>query len=446
MSMYVDTRYENFQAIITVKSDTIGQIDLYHPGFRIDFINQFSAASNAVAISELIEKRDKIEKEIADDVAKLETEIAELRMELYYAVKPEDKQTLSQAITAKIEELNTLKAPIIEIEQGKAIECPVCGGTGTVDGHICTNCNGTGTVMTKGINSYVADTSKPMLSITNGNGDCKPDVFCNADDETLIRNGMQYWVNEDKKSMTFRFIPQLNAEYKFQSVVCMLAFDYDNVIRFEVSLMPRLITGDIEKYQKKQPDPVLGQGTWTTTAYDVSAKETVVVSHPAGPSEYVDDDKRIHPEEQFKVGELPRTDFEWNSPIDRDHLYVNNTPVTKESEIVPLYVCKSSAYISQDLNDAGYEFDWSKFKSELYNVGAESAIEIPYTINGTNDHDSITPKTASIKLVETYTGHNNQLTNLNTMNVNYYEIIQEIRSEETKKQISKNQLRCVVAV
>lgn len=634
-------------------------------------------------------------------IDKLKAELSELVSQMRNATEEQRKalEARYKELKAKIDEL---EKPIKDLEYGTPEDCSLCkgekvvcmycagtgknpdtgeacyycGGMGRAHDHDsameCPECHGTGIDEENhkpGIQDLITQTCQPFLSITNENSD----VFCNADDETLIRNGMQYWINEDKKSMTFRFIPQLNStscarcegtgdhegdsfikhtncktcngegyviagysyykqpcsfcnqgvksvdetkralysfggcysydetkgfywdsqdeadaveydsedeanaaveelgltglvtiyskyhadlnitkyqvfcnsgwyiktdsgEYQFgayegiantisydgdeaayadaeklgltdiieirnkpilcnhcngrtyvqatrvekqrcsdcngtgkgedelvedkckacqgtgetprlalfQSLICVVAFDYNNATRFEVCMLPRLMTGDIEKAPigtepdvtpgVKVEDPVLGLGTWTTTEYDYSAKEDIIISHPL-PDEEVRDG----------MGELPRPDYEFNSPLDKDHLYVNNTEGTKSPK-VPLYICKSSAYISDDLIDRGYEFDWSKFKSDLYDIGAQTALDIPWTINGQTTTANLEPLTAEITLVPTYMGDDEELKEANKLNVCCYEIVQSISSEKNTPVYSKNQLRIVLAV
>lgn len=481
MSMYVDTKYQNFLATVTVKSDSIDAIDLYNPSFRIDFTNQFDAAANAIKIAELIDERTGYEKLHAEEIAEIESELKKTRDDLRYAEGSEESERLQAACKTLTVQLNSVTRDIWRCEHGKYNDCETCSGTGFVGDEICETCKGKCLNMSEklnnGIEDYLNVTNTPMLSISN-DSDVKPDVYCNADDETLIRNGMQYWINEDKKSMTFRFIPQLKVisdtqiastdsqsgssetittepnPMPFQSVVCVVAFDYNNVVRFEVSLIPRLISGDIEKQDPLEPDPILGQGTWNTSAYNTQTKETDIIAHPLPNSvcdpdrlEIVPDADKIHPDlVKSDVGEIPRTDYEWNSSIDRDHLYINNTDGTIPEQKVPLYICKSSAYISQALMDEGYKFDWSKFKSDLYDVAAGSAVEIPYTINGGTDLKSLEPVTASAVLVETYQGEDPELLELNKTEFNMYEVVQMLETSSTMPIVSKNQLRCRVAI
>ena len=57
MAMYVKTEYDDFVCTVTVTSDTIDEIDLTAPDFRIDIVDQFEAASNAKEIAALLDKQ-----------------------------------------------------------------------------------------------------------------------------------------------------------------------------------------------------------------------------------------------------------------------------------------------------------------------------------------------------------------------------------------------------
>lgn len=224
----------------------------------------------------------------------------------------------------------------------------------------------------------------PMLSIYNLQAGAEvkdnhvaTDVFCNADYETLLQQGMQYWVHENEKILTFRFIPQMRAQYKFQAVHVVVALDYNNVANFDISLLPRLITGDIER---KQDAPFI--------PHTVS---------PDAPPPYNDTlDPQIDLNEEHQSS---RVDYIFNTyEQDNNHLYVNSTPESTDdlynSKKVPVYCVKSSAYISREMSEgvdvinpdgsegvsADYNFQMKKIRSYLYDTLASSAIELPWSI------------------------------------------------------------------
>jgi len=481
MAMYVKTEYDNFVCTVTVTSDTIDEIDLTAPDFRIDIVDQFEAASNAKEIAALLDKqvayehiRDAETWEYPDSI------VPELTSAFDYAqllqIHDDTIASLKYATTAEKEEINhklseinvasaIANKSIDYCEKGIVYSYTTSAGYSAIDPHGTTH-------SAKGIQDYMDNLNYPMLSITHDgsknydgseyhstiptavsgfHGVVKSDVFANADDETLIRNGMQYWVSKDKKSLTFRFIPQLKADYHFQSIIVVCALDYQNVARFEVCLMPRLITGDLQKaeagasqYGLNYPtdDPVIGSGWYSVGKYNTSSKEW---------------------EYSATSGEYPRPDYIFNNDtVDNDHLYLNNTPwttasadgtysakTTKEKDYTPLWCVPSTAFISEELASGAYNFDWGKFKSEIYDVAALTSMPIPYTCNGmsavTGD-ETPEPVISAVTLVPTYTGDNAEVQALNRLTLNAYEIWQFIETSADKPMFSQNQVKLTVAI
>lgn len=453
MAMYVKSEYEGFVCTVTVTSDTIDAIDLSSPEFRIDVIDQFGAAGAAQRIAGLMEDKEAAIKirdartDISVDAATCPEAAAAYPAQYTYA-------DLTSAHDYQIQKLHYASqddaAEINSVVSGLAYTMQIANSAVDACEH--------GTVGTdaepgrKGIQDYIAEINKPMLAIRNDGAESyetaggaypiiKTDMFTNTDDATLITNGMQFWVSKDKKGMTFRFTPQTNARCKFQSIVVIVAFDYRNAARFEVCLMPRLITGELTKaeagksnYSITYPtiDPFVPDHDWTSSAKEADGE---IVTN-------------VHFDDY-------RPDYEFNDENDDDHFYANNTPHTETmaeapehsaTKIVPLYVLKSSAFLTNDIANSGYTYNWSKFKSELYDVAGLSSMPIPFDINGATTIGAIEPTTVSGTLVSSYTGTDPAIIAMNTVEMNLYEITQYIETSANMPMFSQNQVRTTVAI
>lgn len=464
MAMYVKTNYDGFVCTVNVTSDTIDEIDLTSPDFRIDIVNQFEAAAAAKDIAALIDARAAYEHQ--RDISTWEypnSIVGGLSSVSYAQIQELYDEHMNELKYAKMNDVQHIKRQLSEITVASAIantdiDYVETGNiysytTKTEDGETFSAIDTAATMHTgMGISDYYKQLNVPMLSITNNatqdvDGVEKCDVFTNTDDETLIKNGMQFWVSKDKKSLTFRFIPQLEAKYKFQSVVVMCAFDYQNVTRFEVCLVPRLITGDLQKADKNisfygmnppTADPIIGSGEYTYQKYNPTSQETQTFS---------------------ASGEFPRPDYVFNDEnCDIDHMYVNNTPWTlanddeypqkATSALTPLWMVPSTAYISDVLVSDGYNFDWTKFESTIYDVATLSSKPIPYYINGESaaSSTSLEPINVTEKLVPTYNGTDTELTNLNTISLQSYKIQQYIETSSNEPMFSQNQVKLSISV
>lgn len=453
MAMYVKTEYEGFVCTVTVTSDTIDAIDLSSPDFRIDFIDQFTAAGAAQQIAGLMEDKDGAEKardarnDITIDAAMCPDAAEAYPGQYSYAELTSAHdcqiQKLHYAKQAEIAKLNAIVSGLAYTmnEANSAVDACEHGTAGT-----------SGQAAHKGIQDYIAEINRPMLSIVNNATELyetsaagfpmfKAETFANTTDELLIAHGMQFWVSKDKKSMTFRFTPQPSAQCKFQAFVAIVAFDAQNTTRFEVCLMPRLMTGELMKadagksnYGIAYPtdDPFVPQHEWTSTAKTPDGEMTT--------DEHYDDH---------------RPDYQFNDESDVDHFYANNTSYTETSletpehsatKIVPLYVLKTSAFLTDDIAKSGYTYNWGKFKSELYDVAGLSAMPIPFDINGATAIGDIAPKTVSETLVSSYTGTDTTISAMNTIEMNLYEITQYVETSAEVPQFSQNQLRVTVAI
>lgn len=459
MAMYVKSEYEGFVCTVTVTSDTIDEIDLTSPDFRIDIVDQFHAADSAQHIAGLMEDKES-EIKIRDARTDIVVEGTEAHAQypdaytyaqvsgfydaqitdLHYAPTKADVDRINKIVSGLSLTMDDANSAINAKEYGTS------GSSGT-----------------KGIQDYMSELNIPMLSIANQGSTTyntsgtsgayhivKSDVFANTDDETLIRNGMQYWVSKDKKSMTFRFIPQPNAQYKFQSVVVVVAFDYQNIARFEVCLMPRLITGDLEPYanatnkQGKLDDvPVVSQDNDPfVPVYNRSTSSKT----PEGEVVWTE----VDPPDRY------RPDYQFNDDTDDNHFYANTTPYTTDmkaqpehagTEVVPLYVLRSSAFITEDIEESGYTYNWSKFKSEIHDIANLSSMPIPFNINRSTATDStIEAQNKKITLVSSYTGNDAEIQGLNEVDAKLFEITQFIETSAQVPVFSQNQVRVTVAI
>ena len=493
MAMYVKTEYDDFVCTVTVTSDTIDEIDLTAPDFRIDIVDQFDAAAAARKIAAGLDRqaayehiRDASEWEYPNSI------VPEMTSAFDYAKLLQiHEDTLAKLKYAPTEEKEEINHQLSEIAVASAIankdidfcEKGIVYSYTTASGYSAIDPAGT-THPSAGIQDYMQNLNYPMLSITNNgsqnydgseyhstipsavsgvHGVVKSDVFANADDETLIRNGMQYWVSKDKKSLTFRFIPQMKATYQFQSIIVVCALDYQNVARFEVCLLPRLITGDLQKAVKvpesahsactawsaesnygctyPEDDPVIGSGWYAVTSFNPITKEI---------------------ESSATSGEYPRPDYIFNNDtVDNNHLYVNNTPwtvsaddeypnkTTKEEDYTPLWCIPSTAFISEELASGAYNFDWAKFKSEIYDAAALTSMPIPYNVNDcTEVSDDVPPDPviSAVTLVPTYNGSAEDVKALNRLTLNAYQIWQFIETSADKPTFSQNQVKLTLAI
>lgn len=299
------------------------------------------------------------------------------------------------------------------------------------------------------LNSIVGNASElplsydntPMLSINHKNSN----VYCNADYESLLRNGMQYWISDDKKSLYFRFVPQLRAEKQFQAIHVSVSFDSKNVTNFEISLMPRLITGEIHKRTENAVDPVLDYGTKSDVSEEEDVIETIecvtcsatgiVKGQPCPTCNGL----------KFMPLSASRVDYVYNTPeVDNNHLYVNNTTLTKTELQTPVYEVNSSAYIAEDMIASGYGYDMKKIRSYLYDNLTSIALNLPYKIrplgikgdggwvSARSDILELEPGETSIKLITDYKNDSDcpeagmTYDELNEITVKGYEICQTI--------------------
>lgn len=205
----------------------------------------------------------------------------------------------------------------------------------------------------------IKELSTPILQISSENYR----EYCNSDDESLARNGVQFWLSNDKREMSMRFIPKniIQGEvynFSWAALLVIVGFDFKNTVKFDLALMPRLITGPIVVAENNPyTEPVLSAAS-------------------------------------------ARPDYPFNGELDVDNLYLNNGDECA-SQHTPLYTVKSSAFMCDDLREFGADdFDWTKFRSDLYNGAAQSGIPIPYRICGSdNVEDFPRPEKQNIEMI-----------------------------------------------
>lgn len=166
-----------------------------------------------------------------------------------------------------------------------------------------------------GIDEAITEASEPLAVVTKDN----VATYCNTDEESLIRNGFQFWVSEDHKTMEMRFVPKNNAKDKpdhhWYVLLVVIAFDFENTARFDLCLMPRLMPGEIKK---KYPNA---------------------------------DDDKILPASAY------RPDYIFSDANDKDHLFINNY-LDRSEPGSQLYAATFSAFMPDDLAaDLGVDTD-----------------------------------------------------------------------------------------
>lgn len=263
----------------------------------------------------------------------------------------------------------------------------------------------------KTINDMLTDISYPVRKITKDNYQ----DYCNSDDESLWLNGMQFWVSSDRKSMSMRFIPKNTGDLELDehphfgttsswcSLIVIVGFDNQNVTKFDLCLMPRLVTGPVEVSDRvTRDDPVLSAAS-------------------------------------------ARPDYPFNGPEDVDYLYVNNADghQTSAGELTPEYVVRSSAFISRDVVGANTDelFNWNSFKSDLFDGNAQTGIPIPYTINGATDTSTVeTPDMIDLEILPGHT-----LSGVYMYKINQYIDVSAMNNQDPIT-FAKNKVRLSVAI
>ena len=151
--------------------------------------------------------------------------------------------------------------------------------------------------------AVITEASEPLAVVTKDN----VATYCNTDEESLIRNGFQFWVSEDHKTMEMRFVPKNTVEDKpdhhWYVLLVVIAFDFENTARFDLCLMPRLMPGEI--IRRETPDKILPD-------------------------------------------DVERPDYIFSDANDKDHLFINNYQGRSEDGS-RLYAATFSAFMPDDL-------------------------------------------------------------------------------------------------
>ena len=219
--------------------------------------------------------------------------------------------------------------------------------------------------------------------------------YFNSDDESLLENGVQ--IMTDGNSMVIRFAPIQNVPFldgyiDLCVLHCVIGFDFDdfdvtNRKAFDVCLMPKLITGEVEKENPADPDPIL-------------------------------------PDDANRPGYVFN---EEDAETDSESLYVNNGKLTVSGQEVPLEIIRTSAYITDYAYDMiGNSFLWNTSESILADEAAGTSIQLPFTVNGGTDLEHVDiPDPISGRIIndDSIESSNNTLTGLMV-----YEVIQQIKT------------------
>ena len=242
----------------------------------------------------------------------------------------------------------------------------------------------------------------PIISIDKSNYS----KYYNADDDSLLENGVQLQVLGNRMKM--RFAPIQNMPFGEETVsltilFCVIGFDFDefektNRKAFDVCLLPKLVTGAVEKADPSEEDPVL-------------------------PNDVVRPDFIFNPEDS-------------NKDKYENNLYVNNGENAASTQLTPLHIVRTSAFTTEEISEiAGLvnDFEWDSLQSTLVNDSENTFINLPFTVNGEEDVENITPVesiTAKIIDKDSITSPNNTLTG-----VKVYEIIQKIETSGSEAYI-----------
>ena len=205
-------------------------------------------------------------------------------------------------------------------------------------------------------------------------------LYNNSDMKSLIENGFQFWVRDDKKTLEFRVTARgqstLNPDGYFDEVTqeysgrvgismghCVISLDKNHLIKFDISLLPKLKSSDIfrmktETDKKDQQVPLNpykkcpicgGTGTIVTDticpAYNGSTDENAYPQDRYGFPYY----NSVKTKDMLYVNNNSSSySAQYYTEWDKDH-YVTPPPVTGEAIITPEYAALTSAYIPQYL-------------------------------------------------------------------------------------------------
>lgn len=203
-------------------------------------------------------------------------------------------------------------------------------------------------------------------------------LYNNSDMKSLIENGFQFWIRDDKKTLEFRVTARgqstLNPDGYFDEVTqeysgrvgismghCVVSLDKDHLIKFDISLLPKLKSSDIFRIDVNKEDhqvplkpykkcPICG-GTGTivtdTTcpACGGSNEENAYGQDRYGFPYYNSEKTK---DMLYVNNNSSSYSAQYYTEWDKDH-YVTPAPVTGEARITPEYAALTSAYIPQYL-------------------------------------------------------------------------------------------------
>lgn len=317
------------------------------------------------------------------------------------------------------------------------ITCPICGGTGIINvgprspSRGCTNCGGSGS--TDHWDEFVKGTGKIICPDCEGEGHAHAECteewmwteqyvsnvldYCNSDYDSLVKNGIQFWVDGvNKRTLTIRVVtkgqstknpdgyiiwdPAQNKYVEtgyvgFTVANFNITLNKNERLVFNCFLMPTVNMGDPEPY-------------FEYTVPSAWSEEPHVLS-----------------------GNI-RTDYDWNDDYKGiDNLYVNNSdpkkssayyyeqdsddeyriywhtdpPTEMESYPTPMYCVKSSAYVTDYLKTGSatdlylssgddivsacrdFYFNSSSVNSYLINEYTKKRIPLDYSFDGLDPID-----------------------------------------------------------
>lgn len=155
--------------------------------------------------------------------------------------------------------------------------------------------------------------------------------YMNADDYSLIKNGIQFWLSDDSKVMYIRIIPKGQSTINPNGYSLFNPYNGDYEISYYVGF-------DIATFNISVEDEFL--------CFDCYNLPKVVMGDPIpGVEEYTE--PSAWSETPHVLSGNIRTDYDWNDDYKGiDNLYVNNSDsIPVDQKPTPIYIVKSSAYV-----------------------------------------------------------------------------------------------------
>lgn len=199
-------------------------------------------------------------------------------------------------------------------------------------------------------------------------------LYNNSDMKSLIENGFQFWITDDKKTLEFRVTARgqstLNPDGYFDEVTqeysgrvgismghCVVSLDNDHLIKFDISLLPKLKTSDIFRMYTEEKDHQVPTKPYKKCP--ICGGTGTIVTDTTCPACNGSTDENAYGQDRYG---FPY----YNSSKTKDMLYVNNNsssysaqyytewdkdhyvtpaPVTGDAKLTPEYAALTSAYI-----------------------------------------------------------------------------------------------------